>query len=293
MNISYGWIKDSEGALDRAIVADLARHFELSTFIETGTYLGDTLAAMEGTFDRRLSIELAPQFAQAARERFAHDRTVEVIEADSASGLASAFARSPHDRALIWLDAHYSGGPTAKGDGNTPVMAEIDQILRDRDGRDVVLIDDVRLFWPVPGGFETHDSLEGYPSLADVAARLSQAGFDVFLLCDALLAAPRGLTPSPVLSACTRSRLRPADGRVDETIEAVLLGAEGAERRALTAAPLPIESQKAYGVGGHYFYWRGVLRQSEGDLAGASEDLSFAARCGVIPASRATVVRAS
>lgn len=287
MLFPYCWIKDAAGALDVAFVAPLAKHFGLEVFVETGTYRGDTLAAMRGLFSRLVSVELASELVQAARQRFAGDEAISIVEADAARGLAAALEATGPRPALIWLDAHYSGGPTAKGEGNTPILAEIDTILAQRNGRDVVLVDDARLFWPMPEGFLGHDTLEGYPPLSGLADRLRGAGYDVFVLGDALLAAPHGLQPSPTLLAATASRLKAPGSAVDVAIEQGILSAAGSERVALAEASALIEAQKAYGLGGHYFYWRGLLREAGGDLVGAAEDFSFAARCAVIPAGRA------
>ena len=288
MRLDYRWIKDADGALDRGFVTMLARHFGIDAFVETGTYHGDTIAAVRGSFARLFSIELSAEFAQAARHRFAGDDAVTILQADSATGLAQAFERLPDRPAVLWLDAHYSGGPTAKGAGNTPILAEIDQIVATRDGRDVILIDDARLFWPVPPGFLSHDTLEGYPLLSEVAARLagSRHGYRVFALGDALLATPPGLEPSPVLAACTACRLAAPGAPADPAVEAALLAASGEERQALAQLAPLIEQQQAYGLGGHYFYWRGLLHEAAGERNAAREDLGFAAQCGVIPPGR-------
>ncbi len=288
MRLDYRWIKDADGALDRGFVAMLARHFGIDAFVETGTYRGDTIAAVRGAFARLISIELSAEFAQTARQRFAGDAAVTILHADSATGLAQAFELLPGRPAILWLDAHYSGGPTAKGAGNTPILAEIDQIMAARDGRDVILVDDARLFWPVPPGFLSHDTLEGYPLLPELAVRMagSRHGYRVFAQGDALLATPPGLEPSPVLAACTACRLAAPGAPANPALESTLLTSAGEERRALAELAPLIEQQKAYGLGGHYFYWRGLLQEAAGAVDAAREDLDFAARCGVIPPGR-------
>lgn len=289
MRLEYRWIKDDAGALDRGFVTPLARHFGIDAFIETGTYLGDTIAAMRPAFAQLLSIELAPELAAAAERRFAGDDAISIIRADSPTGLTEAFARLRGRPAVIWLDAHYSGGPTAKGERNTPILAEIDQILASRGGRDVILVDDIRLSWPTPSGFLPHDTLQDYPLLSDVTQRLADSphAYSVHVLGDVLVATPSGIATSPVLGACTASRLALPGTPPDRAIEAALVGATGSERQAIAdVAPL-MEAQKAYGLGGHCFYWRGLLREAEGALQAAREDFLFAARCGVIPIERA------
>jgi hypothetical protein len=292
MRIDFRWIKDTNGALDRNFVGALARHFGLTAFVETGTYMGDTVANLADLFERLTSIELAPELAAQARVRFATQPHVSIIGADSSEGLKIAFNRIPDQPALIWLDAHYSGGTTARGDGNTPVLAEVEQILTMRDGRDVILVDDVRYFWPVPPGFRDHFSLHGYPMLGEVAERLSsmRAPYEPIMLGDALLALPKKRAAtycvSDVAAACTQSRFRPPGAEVDHAIELAIKAAAMHERLALLDLPPLLEAQRDYGLGGHFYYWRGILLESEGRDTEAIRDLQFAERCGVIPSDR-------
>jgi hypothetical protein len=261
--------------------------------VETGTYRGDSVAAVRDIFAHLISVELSPELAAAARSRFAGDAAVSILEGDSAAGLGQALASIPDRPAILWLDAHYSGGATAKGDRNTPILAEIEQILSCRDGRDVILVDDARLFWPIPSEFVSHETLHDYPLLSDVTRRLaaSRHSYRVHVLGDALIATPDGLEASPVLAACTASRLALPGAPPDSHVEVAVVAASGTERLAIIQLPPLIEDQKIYGLGGHYFYWRGLLREAEGAMEAAREDLLFAARCGVIPMKRVPVVQ--
>lgn len=60
--------------------------------------------------------------------------------------------------ALFWLDAHYSGGSTARGSVDTPIVQELDTILS-LSPNSVVLIDDARLF----------DGSNSYPTLTELS----------------------------------------------------------------------------------------------------------------------------
>ncbi len=52
--------------------------------------------------------------------------------------------------ALFWLDGHYSGGDTARGTLDTPILQELDLILQQPDPGHVLLIDDARCFGTDP-----------------------------------------------------------------------------------------------------------------------------------------------
>jgi hypothetical protein len=47
---------------------------------------------------------------------------------------------------LFWLDGHYCAGPSARGDTDTPIAKKLSLVLSRPPGRDIVLIDDARLF---------------------------------------------------------------------------------------------------------------------------------------------------
>jgi hypothetical protein len=132
------------------IVRWYVHRFGIRHLVETGTYLGEMVAALAGDVETLVSIELGEELHKKASERFARRRNVRLLQGDSAQLLARVAAEAP-DATLFWLDAHYSHGNTARGVEDTPVLTELDVVLaRGRRG-DVVLIDDARLFGDVPG----------------------------------------------------------------------------------------------------------------------------------------------
>jgi hypothetical protein len=287
MELGYRSIKDSSGSLSRSFVVEISKHFALSTFIETGTFRGDTIASLRYDFDELISIELSEDLHERARRRFATCPDIILIRGDSASQLPRALGRCGDSRAFIWLDAHYSGSDTAKGAHNTPIMQEVESIRRCGTGKDVIVIDDLRLFWEVRGGFRQHESVGGYPSADAVADRfnLGDSNYDFFVLLDALLVVPKTYRNSylvtPVLAACTESRIQNPDAARIRQIEDTIASAQGAEQCTLSAIPEFMNEQIKYGLGGHYFYWRGLMRERSGDIAGAEEDFDIARTCGV------------
>jgi hypothetical protein len=122
-----------------------AKAFRLRTFVETGTFMGAMVEAVRTTFHRVVSIELDPALSRRARERFASFPHVTVLEGDSARLLPQVLA-GLNEPALFWLDAHFSGGATAKGDLETPIIQELDGILNHAVRDHVILIDDARCF---------------------------------------------------------------------------------------------------------------------------------------------------
>jgi hypothetical protein len=117
-----------------------ARSYGLRSFVETGTYLGDTVAGVLDQFDDCVTIELSPDLHDRARARFAAAPQVTCLHGDSGALIAGVISRLDRP-ALFWLDAHDSGGATASA-GYDPIAKEIEAIYADRGRPHVVLIDD-------------------------------------------------------------------------------------------------------------------------------------------------------
>lgn len=161
------------------VLADL---FDISVLVETGTYKGDMIAATLDRFDHIYSIEIDPRWARAAQARFRRaSGKVHILLGDSGKVLPEIIEKLP-DRALFFLDGHYSGPQTGRGDSDTPVLAEIDVIARYRVGRgDVIIIDDARLFGRLPS----------YPNLQKFQALLRERlGGTVLVADDAIVVLP-------------------------------------------------------------------------------------------------------
>lgn len=132
-------------------------------FVETGTYHGETVAAMKPLFERVISIEVDGGFYAKASERFRHDPDVSIIHGDCVTELPAVLAtlKGP---AVFWLDGHYSGGATGKGAVEDPVLISLGQIASHPVKEHVIFIDDARTF----------DGLEGRPDLSEILAGLKE-----------------------------------------------------------------------------------------------------------------------
>lgn len=116
------------------------------TWVETGTYLGQTTNFLAGLSKHVYTIELDNSLAERAKKKF-KNRNITVIEGASEDVLEPILKRLDGD-INFWLDGHYSGGFTAKGKQDCPVLAELESIGRylHQFGRVTVLIDDLRCF---------------------------------------------------------------------------------------------------------------------------------------------------
>lgn len=137
-----------------------AEQFGLKVFIESGTYYGDTVEAVKPLFEQVYSIELSRDLHERAKKRFRSDRNVHLILGDSGERIG-ALMKDVDRPALFWLDGHYSGGETARGECDTPIYEELAHILKAPDLGHVILIDDAHCFGNDPG-YPTLDDLVEY-----------------------------------------------------------------------------------------------------------------------------------
>jgi hypothetical protein len=142
----------------QTLLKQLARQYGLTVFIETGTFDGDMVDALKGSFSRIHSIEPSPRLYERATVLFRGRSHIELLQGDSATILGSSFIGTLAVPALFWLDAHYSAGITARGEVDTPILAELAHVLDAPDRGHVIVIDDARAFGRDPA----------YPTLGDL-----------------------------------------------------------------------------------------------------------------------------
>ncbi len=118
--------------------------YNIKTLVETGTYLGDTLYALAHDFVELYSIELSEHYYKLAQLRFRNYSNVHLLQGDSGKVLKELVPKL-NNPALFWLDGHYSGGLTAKGDLECPVYEELKAIFSSAYNH-IIFIDDARLF---------------------------------------------------------------------------------------------------------------------------------------------------
>lgn len=142
-NIPYG-ITMSASEKYR-LLSEFQQRFALETLVETGTYTGGTVEACRPFFKKLYSVELNLEMWQKAKDRFANDINVEIIQGDSAQVLETIVPKVS-ERTLYWLDAHYCLGQTSQGSLDTPILSELKTIFNSPYKNCYILIDDARCF---------------------------------------------------------------------------------------------------------------------------------------------------
>jgi len=141
----YGYPVPPHHIIKEITVAEYQKKYGYNILIETGTCFGDMVEAQKNNFKKIYSIELDKILYEKAKNRFKDLLNISIINGDSGKILSNIISELK-EPSLFWLDAHYSGGFTAKGDKNCPIFEELDAIFESELNGHAILIDDARLF---------------------------------------------------------------------------------------------------------------------------------------------------
>jgi hypothetical protein len=127
------------------LLLEIGWNFRCSAFVETGTYLGDTVEIMRHHFDEVFSIELYEKLYKLNKKRFRSKGNVSLWLGDSSRLLPEVLQHVLAGRILFWLDAHYSGPGTAAEGRECPLLAELTAIAKYRQKDHCIVIDDAHM----------------------------------------------------------------------------------------------------------------------------------------------------
>jgi hypothetical protein len=126
------------------------------TYIETGSYRGFTIDTVLHEYDTIHSIELSLKWYAHCTMKFRQFDHVKVHRGDSREVLP-ALLETVREPSIVFLDAHYSGGTTARAQNDTPLLQEL-EILGQRTYPDIVVVDDTS-FLGAKGGHEPEEPI--------------------------------------------------------------------------------------------------------------------------------------
>lgn len=157
--IATGYAPPSPPHIKRAVLMRLG--LSDATWIETGTFMGDTTAMLAQTAKHVYTIEPDRALYEQAVKRFKSLSHVDVMHGLSEDVLPTVLSKVSGD-VCFWLDGHYSGGITHQGPIDCPVRQELRHIdlNMSRFDRFVVLIDDARCFDPTISDYSDYPSLD-------------------------------------------------------------------------------------------------------------------------------------
>jgi hypothetical protein len=159
----------------------LRNNFSNATWIETGTFYGDTADFLSRHAMHVHTTEPEPVLFERAKQRFEHHNNVTVYNEISENFLP-ALLPTLSGNLCLWLDGHYSAGETFAGPNDTPLREELSAIRENIKRYDniAVLIDDIR-FCGRNHVYGTYPSLSELVSFADSLGLAWYVEHDIFI----------------------------------------------------------------------------------------------------------------
>jgi hypothetical protein len=118
---------------------------DFSIFVESGTFMGETIFAMENLFKKLYTIEINEELYYQTKSKY-NGNKIKFLFGDSSSEMKNILDEC-NDKVIFFLDAHYSGGNT----GNfkittlyTPLQKEIEDINSFCKQECLIIVDDCR-----------------------------------------------------------------------------------------------------------------------------------------------------
>jgi hypothetical protein len=134
---------------------ELFQKYMNPVFIETGSLVGDGIQhALNAGFKTVYSIELSKALYDICVNRFKSYDNVHIILGDSSKEL-DLLLNMIKEPATFWLDGHDSGGGTARGEIESPLMQELEIISKHPIKTHTLIIDDLRCWHKEIQGFDT------------------------------------------------------------------------------------------------------------------------------------------
>ncbi len=132
-----------------------------ATWIETGTFLGETTELLARHGAKVVSIEPEPTLFANARQYFTRFANVEIVNGLS-EDVFPTLLPGISGNVNFWLDGHYSAGITHKGPQDTPVLDELRSIADNLPHFEkvCVLVDDIRCFQPHRAEYASYPALD-------------------------------------------------------------------------------------------------------------------------------------
>ena len=133
-------------SIDEKLLQFFRQKLQVTTFVETGTYQGDSLNMAAEVFSECHSIELSQELYEGVKQRFVGRTNIKLHQGESSAILSANSKQFAECPVVFWLDAHWCVGENTKGeDSQSPLRAEL-RAIRSLHSRSVVLIDDARLY---------------------------------------------------------------------------------------------------------------------------------------------------
>ncbi len=173
--------------IPKVLATQLQSANSIKTFVETGTYLGNTSLWAANLFEKVITVEFSKSIYEETKNRLKSTKNIEPLFGDSRQLLPQIVPKL-NTPTLFWLDGHWSGDNTSGNENQCPLIDELNAINKS-DVAHFILIDDARyLIAPPPIPLRP----EQWPTLSDVV-KLLEAGTSpryIAIIEDVVVAVP-------------------------------------------------------------------------------------------------------
>ncbi|TRX55612.1 hypothetical protein FNH22_18475 [Fulvivirga sp. M361] len=174
------------GPPEEAVVL-VKNSFDVKTFVETGTYKGETTLWAANNFDKVLTIEFSSEIFETTSKKLSTQENIDALYGDSRVLLRKIIDEQTEPY-LFWLDAHWSDGITYGEEDQCPLMEELG-IIRSSKFTNFLFIDDARLFLSPP---PLPNVIHYYPTISEIIGELDNYDEDMYTVVyeDAIISIP-------------------------------------------------------------------------------------------------------
>lgn len=143
-------------------------------FVETGTYLGETIFSVEQYFNKLYTIEFSEKYYNDTKMQY-NGNKIQFLLGDS-SIVFETLLPNITDKTIFFLDGHWSSGDTGKSNKDCPLIEEITHINNLFKEEAIIIIDDFRLFGlsPTTGLAEDWSQINKQTILSILSSRIQK-----------------------------------------------------------------------------------------------------------------------
>ena len=106
-------------ALEKEIILQITEQYpSFKSFVETGTFMGQTIFSLEDVFEELYTIEIKQEFYNNLTTKYKGSK-INFILGDSSTEVKNVLSRLKYDT-IFFLDGHWSAGNTGKGEKDCP-----------------------------------------------------------------------------------------------------------------------------------------------------------------------------